>query len=252
MENTKMPVSEVLTPDEKLVADFVKTRTKKVLEDIQKLSREQNTDLSEWAESFAYLARTYGRDSDETFKWFKYYFREGMIPANVALPLVVQVYLDSSVDGGFVNTFAKAFKQEPEENRNQRIEDMKKELAEYIDSEGCLTVYRGSFERPFGREDDASRVIEKGFAFTLDKAVAKNYATCWFPETAKIYTVKAPLADVAWYSNYDEEKTVILLPQNKGGQWTVVTEEIVPESEYGSASEKAIAGQAYTSTFKRR
>ena len=131
MDHTKMPMSEVLTPDEKLVADFIKTRTKKVLDDIQRLSKEQNADISEWAESFAYLARTYGRDSDETFKWFKYYFREGMIPANVALPLVVQVYLDSSVDGGFVNTFAKAFKQEPEDVRNQRIEDMKQELAEY-------------------------------------------------------------------------------------------------------------------------
>ena len=114
---------EVLTPDEKLVADFVKTRTKKVLDDIQRLSKEQNTDLSEWAESFAYLARTYGRDSDETFKWFKYYFREGLIPANVALPLVVQVYLDSSVDGGFVNTFAKAFKQEPEQVTGRTVKD---------------------------------------------------------------------------------------------------------------------------------
>ena len=79
MENTKMPKSEVLTPDEALVADFIKTRTKKVLDDIQKLSREQNNDLSQWAESFACLARTYGRDSDETFKWFKYYFREGLL-----------------------------------------------------------------------------------------------------------------------------------------------------------------------------
>ena len=187
MENTKMPKSEVLTPDEALVADFIKTRTKKVLDDIQKLSKEQNNDLSQWAESFAYLARTYGRDSDETFKWFKYYFREGLIPANVALPLVVQIYLDSSVDGGFVNTFARAFKQEPEEDKKQRIKGMKKELAEYLDDEGHLIVYRGSFERPFGREEDASRVIEKGFAFSLDREVAKNYAVCWFPETAKIY-----------------------------------------------------------------
>ena len=128
MEKTKMPKSEVLTPDEALVADFIKTRTKKVLDDIQKLSKEQNNDLSQWAESFAYLARTYGRDSDETFKWFKYYFREGLIPAN-----------------------------EPEEDKKQRIKGMKKELAEYLDDEGHLIVYRGSFERPFGREEDASR-----------------------------------------------------------------------------------------------
>ena len=252
MENTKMPKSEVLTPDEVLVADFIKTRTKKVLDDIQKLSKEQNNDLSQWAESFAYLARTYGRDSDETFKWFKYYFREGLIPANVALPLVVQIYLDSSVDGGFVNTFARAFKQEPEEDKKQRIKGMKKELAEYLDDEGHLIVYRRSFERPFGREEDASRVIEKGFAFSLDREVAKNYAVCWFPETAKIYEVKAPLSDVAWYCNYDEEKTVILLPQNKGGQWAVASEEVVPKSEYGSDSEKAVAVQAYAATFKRK
>ena len=37
MDHTKMPMSEVLTPDEKLVADFIKTRTKKVLDDIQRL-----------------------------------------------------------------------------------------------------------------------------------------------------------------------------------------------------------------------
>lgn len=58
----------------------------------------------------------------------------------------------------------RAFKQEPEEDKKQRIKGMKKELAEYLDDEGHLIVYRGSFERPFGREEDASRVIEKGFA----------------------------------------------------------------------------------------
>ena len=64
--------------------------------------------------------------------------------------------------------------------------------------------------------------------------------------------MKAPLSDVAWYSNYDEEKTVILLPQNKGGQWTVASEKVVPSSEYGSDAEKAVAVQAYASTFKRK
>ena len=161
MDHTKMPMNEVLTPDEKLVADFIKTRTKKVLDDIQRLSKEQNADISEWAESFAYLARTYGRDSDETFKWFKYYFREGMIPANVALPLVVQVYLDSSVDGGFVNTFAKAFKQEPEDVRNQRIEDMKQELAEYIDSDGNLTVTAAALSAHLAEKTTPAELLRK-------------------------------------------------------------------------------------------
>ena len=36
------------------------------------------------------------------------------------------------MDGGFVNTFARAFKQEPEEDKKQRIKGMKKELAEEI------------------------------------------------------------------------------------------------------------------------
>ena len=82
--------------------------------------------------------------------------------------------------------------------------------------------------------------------------MAKNYATCWFPETAKIYEVKAPLSKCGMVQHYDEEKTVILLPQNKGGQWTVTSEEVVPSSEYGSDSEKAVAVQAYASTFKRK
>ena len=251
MEEVRMPKSEVLTPDEKIMADFIKTRTKKVLDDIQRLSRENVQDLSAWEQSFSYLSRTYGRDSDETFKWYKYYFREGLIPDGVALPLLVQVYLDGRVDGGFVNILARAVKREPEEVKAARIEEMKRELAEYISEDGRLTVYRGSFEKPFGCENDASREIDRAFSFTFDKEVAKYYACCWFPEKARIYEVKTDLADVAWYTNYDEEKTVILLPQSKGAQWQVISETIVPESEYGSESEKKNARMSYNATFKK-
>lgn len=31
-----------------------------------------------------------------------------------------------------------------------------------------------------------------------------------------------------------------MLPQNKGGQWTVASEEVVPKSEYGSVLKKPL------------
>lgn len=252
MENIKMPKTEVLTPDEKVMADFIKTRTKKVLDDIRNLSQEKNRDVNAWETSFAYLSRTYGRDSDEAFKWYKYYFREGLIPDEVALPLLIQVYLDGAVDGGFVNVLARAVKCEPEEIKAARIGEMKTELAEQIDEEGRLTVYRGSFEKPFGCENDASRDIERAFSFTLDKEVAKYYACCWYPQTAKVYEVKTDLSDVAWYSNYDEEKIVILMPRSKGGQWQILSETVIPDSEYGPESGKNNARASYNAAFKRR
>ena len=250
MDSVKIPRSEVLTEDEKLVADFIKTRTKKVLADIQALADMKVQDISAWSESFAYLSRTYGRSSDETFKWYKYYFREQLIPDTVALPLLVQVYLDGAVDKGFVNTLVRAMKREPEDVKASRIDSMRRELAEQIDEDGLLTVYRGSFEKPFGKEDDASRTIDRAFCFTLDAEVAKHYACCWFPETAKVYKVKTPLTDVAWHNLYDEEKNVILMPQSKGGTWQVVEETVIPPSEYGTEAEAKTAKQSYVSLFK--
>lgn len=250
MNNDKITMTEVLTPDEKLVADFIKTRTQKVLTDIQTLSKDNVEDLGPWSASFAYLSKTYGRDSDETFKWFKYYFREQLIPGAVALPLLVQVYLDGKVDGGFVNILSRAMKQEPEAVKAARIEEMKQELAEYMDEDGRLTVYRGSFEKPFGREDDASRTIDRAFVFTLDKEVAKHYACCWYPETAKMHEVKVDLSEVAWYSKYDEEKIVMLLPQSKGAQWQAVSETVIPEAEYDAKISKDEARQSYVALFK--
>lgn len=250
MDSVKIPKSEVLTEDEKLVADFIKTRTKKVLADIQSLSEMKVQDLSAWSESFAYLSRTYGRSSDETFKWYKYYFREQLIPDAIALPLLIQVYLDGAVDKGFVNTLVRAMKREPEDVKKERIDSMRRELAEYIDEDGLLTVYRGSFDKPFGREADASRSIDRAFSYTLDPEVAKHYACCWFPETAKIYKVKTSLTDVAWHNLYDEEKNVILMPQNKGGSWQVVEEKVIPSSEYNNKVDEKTAKQAYASLFK--
>jgi hypothetical protein len=250
MKKTELMKNEVLTQDEKLVADFIKTRTKKVLADIQALSEMKVQDLNAWSESFIYLARTYGRGSDETFKWYKYYFREHLIPDAVALPLLVQVYFDGQVDNGFVNTFVKAVACEPAEIKAGRMEEMKKNLTEFMDEDGKIILYRGSFKKPFGSENDSSRAIERAFTFTLDKEIARQYACGWFPEEAKIYTVKANLEDIAWYNLYDEEKTVLMIPQSKGGMWQVVEETDVPASEFGTEAERRAARQVYNASFK--
>ncbi len=250
-KNDRIQVMESLTEDEALVNDFIQTRLKKVLADIKELADTKSDDEMAWSASFTYLSRTYGRNSDETFKWYKYYLREQMLPEGIALPLLIQIYMDATVDKGFVNILSRVMKAEAAETKQARLEEMKKEMAEYMDEDGKITLYRGCFDKPFGTEEDASRTIDKGFTFSLDKDVAKHYAKCWFPKTAKVYTVKADPADIAWYSLYDEEKTVIALPQSKGSAIQVVAEEIVPGSEYGTMDEMRNARQAYIMSFKK-
>ena len=72
----------------------------------------------------------------------------------------------------------------------------------------------------------------------------------WFPEKAWIYEGRVKLSDIAYCSVYDEEKTIILIPQFKGGQWTIENTEEVPESEYGSEDEKKEARADYVAAFK--
>ena len=92
MADNILNMGPVLTPDEKILDDYIKTRMKKTLSDINALSEEGSTDLMEWSSAFTYLISTYGRNSDEAFKWFKYYLKEGKIPAEVAMPLLIQIY----------------------------------------------------------------------------------------------------------------------------------------------------------------
>jgi hypothetical protein len=241
--------NNILTPDEKVLTDFIKTRTDKALADLEALAAAGSNDQAAWSSAFTYLTKTYGRDSDEPFKWYKYYLRENKIPAEVALPLLIQIYMDSTVDQGFVNIMARVIRREPEDVREARLKDLRNDMAAVLDEEGHFTAYRGSFEKPFGIYDDASRPIEKAFCFTLEPSVAEQYAVCWFPKTAKVYTVSASLEDVVWCNMYDEEKTLILMPQSKGGQFKVTEEKAAAPDQ---SQNKSSAMAAYHANFVRK
>jgi len=245
-------IKNILTEDEKAINDYIKTRLNKVLGDIRDLTDEKSEDLIAWSSAFSYLSKTYGKSSDEPFKWFKYYLREGKIPASVQLPLLMQIYSDGAVDKGFVNILARVFKNEPAEDKQRRMNDIRSELKKYLDTDGMLCLYRGSFKRPFGTKDDESRPIERAFAFTLEESVALHYATCWYPETATIYTVQVPVEEVARYSLYEEDKPVIIIPQSKGGSFKVISERDIPKSEYHPDEDEKIAKYAYRSNFESR
>lgn len=235
----------ILTPDEAKLADFLKVREKQVMEDIRRMAAQESVDEVAWSRAFTSLSRIYGSQSDETFKWYKYFLRQGMIPQQVQMSLLVQLYMDASVDAGFVNTFAKVMKNETPQQRDDRIREMKEQLAANLDEDGDLLLYRGSFVRAFADRDDSSRPIERAFCFTLDEKTALQYATVWYPEKAYVYKVKVPCEDVAWYSLYNEEKTVIALPQYKGGGLQIIEERLVPKEEYGPKEEESAARQAY-------
>ena len=235
----------VLTPDEAKLADFLKVREKQVMEDIRRMAEEKSEDGVSWSRAFTSLSRIYGSKSDETFKWYKYFLRQGMIPQPVQMSLLVQLYMDASVDAGFVNTFARVMKNETPQQREDRIREMKQQLAANLDEDGDLCLYRGAFVRAFADREDSSKPIDRAFCFTLDEKTAHQYATIWYPEKAYVYKVKVPCEDVAWYSLYNEEKTVIALPQYKGGGLQVIEERLIPEEEYGPQEEKSAARQAY-------
>lgn len=245
MEDNSIKMSPVLTPDEKILDDFIKTRMKKTLSDINSLSEEGSTDLMKWSAAFTYLISTYGRDSDEPFKWFKYYLKEGKIPAEVAMPLLIQIYIDGSVDKGFANTMARIYRNEPEEVKNRRVMEMKDDLGKLVTADGKVVVYRGAFSRPFGIHQDESTPIEKAVTFTSDAETAKNYACCWYPEKAYLYEALVPLEEVLWYGAFSEDKTVIVLPQFKGGSIEIKNVTEIPENEYDNKIDRKQAMAAY-------
>ncbi len=242
-------VRNVLLEDKAKVDDFVQTRMRKALADLKVLTEEGTEDLIEWSSCFSYLSHTYGRDSDETFKWYKYYLREGKIPASVQLPLLLQVQSAGAVDAGFVNILARVMKNEPAQDRERRIRMMKDELASSIDEDGNLRIYRGTFRKPFGKVEDGSRPIEKAYAFTIDESAAIHYATCWYPESAKVYTALVPLEEVAKYNLYEEDKPVIILPKSKGGTMRVIEERDLSREDYQPAGPEEEAKAAYQANF---
>ena len=245
-------IRNVLTQDEKAINDFINVRMKKVLADIKDLVEERSEDLIAWSFAFSYLCETYGQASDEPFKWYKYYLREGSIPASVQLPVLMQIYGDSSVDKGFPNILKKVYANEPAQDKERRISAMKKELAKYLDKDGRLCAYRGSFQKPFGTKNDESRPIEKAFSFSLDESAALHYAVCWFPASAQLYTVQVPLEEVMSYNLYEEDKPVVVLPQSKGGTFQVISQRDVDRSEYHSSEEEKYARHAYYTNFESR
>ena len=161
----------------------------------------------------------------------------------------MQVQSAGAVDAGFVNVLARVMKQEPEKEKERRIRTMKQELASSIDKDGMLCVYRGVFQRPFGKVDDGSRPIEKAFAFTTEESIAVRYATCWYPESARVYTVQVPLEEVARYNIYEEDKPVVILPQSKGGSVKVIQERILSREDYEPAGTEDEAKMAYKANF---
>ncbi len=235
----------VLTADERMLRDYIQTKTQQVLKDLDSLAARGEEQLDPWSADFATLVRTCGKNSPEAFRWFKYYLREGRIPAAVQLPLLVQIYLDSTVDAGFMNILARLLKNEPQDRREERMQQTKKALQSVCSEDGILTLYRGSFEKPFGYMDDASRPIEKAFSFTTREDIAKRYAVMWFPARAAIYKVSVPVEDAAGYLLYDEEETVVLLPKVKGGRLEILETREIPKEEYGSAEEEKMARESY-------
>ena len=240
-----------LDVNEQLVADFIKMRVQKVLKDIDEMVKNGAKDVSDWQDQFAHLIRVYGRDSEEPFKWYKYYLREGKLPLEVALPILIQIYMDGSVDKGFVNILAKVAANEPEEAKADRKARLSQVLADKIGEDGKVLLFRGEFKKPFGLYEDEIRSVEKAFCFTTSEKVAGHYAVCWYPEESAVISACADLDTILWYTNFNEEENVIILPVFKGGQLSDVNRRIVTKDDFKPPVDKGTAQRAYLQNIRK-
>ncbi len=252
MNEQEMMAGSVLTPDEQVLRDFVESRQKKAEAEIERLRAEGSEDLTAWSGNFTLLTKTYGKSSTEPFKLFKYYMRQDMIPKSIARDLLMQLYMDAQVDAGFVNLLARVMREETEAAKAARIEDLKMDLGKKVDENGCVTVYRGCFEKPFGIYDDGSRPFEKAFTFTTDPEAARHYACCWYPAKAQIITASVPVEEIVWYGAYQEDKPVVILPVFKGGSARLTgTEDLAADTYEQNKIDRKTSLAAYAAEFRR-
>lgn len=78
-----------------------------------------------------------------------------------------------------------------------------KKLLKYADSEGYLTVYRGSTPK--------STPIERAISYTLDLNVAIKFATKFYEQSPRVYKAKVHVDDVRLYTDDRSEQEVIVM-----------------------------------------
>lgn len=78
-----------------------------------------------------------------------------------------------------------------------------KKLLKYADSEGYLTVYRGTTPK--------STPIERAISYTLDLNVAIKFATKFYEQSPRVYKAKVHVNDVRLYTDDRSEQEVIVM-----------------------------------------
>lgn len=201
--------------------------------EIDDLAKEKCLKCEIWKFAFEDYALAVGNKSPETYKLYRKLVRNGSIPMEVQLDLLVHIYIHNRVLSDFPRYLMSAYKKYPEE-----LKDFKKEcnsicLKDYIDTDGYITVYRGEYNNAAcGSSIDLNRAV----SFTLDYGRARFFACRLNPQNAVIYTAKVHIDDLIWYTDEREEKEVIIRPMERGGKLVDLKVEEVSPAEYYSKS----------------
>ncbi len=201
--------------------------------EINDLAKEGCLKCEIWKFAFGDYALAIGKKSSETYKLYRKLVRNGSIPMEVQLDLLVDIYIHNRVLSDFPRYLVSAYKKYPEE-----LKDFKKEcnsicLKDYIDTDGYITVYRGEYNNA---TCGSSINLNRAVSFTLDYDRAKFFACRFYPEKSFIYIVKVHIDDLIWYTDEREEKEVIIRPMVRGGKLEDLKVEEVSPAEYYSKS----------------
>lgn len=240
-DEDEVSCNDFKTPREYM--EFRKARVQLLLEEakikaeaeIDELVKEKCLKCEIWKFAFGDYALAVGKKSSETYKLYRKLVRNGSIPIEVQLDLLVDIYIHNRVLSDFPKYLVSAYKKYPEE-----LKDFKKEcnaisLKDYIDKDGYIMVYRGEYiDAACGN----SIHINKAVSFTLDYEKARFFACRFNPQKAVIYTAKFHIDDLIWYTDEREEKEVIIRPMERGGKLVDLKAEEVSPAEYYSKNNK--------------
>lgn len=147
-------------------------------------------------------------DSHHAWDFFEAIYED--LPTQYRIPLMLEtVYQNYKVDYGTIAGYISNYIfHETPEMREQRIAANQKSLAEYLNADGTITLYRGVAE--------GTLLPECAVSYTVDKAVAEHFVEYHKERHHKrfggVYTRTIDISQVLYYSNSRKEQEVFIIP----------------------------------------
>lgn len=181
----------------------------------------------EWIDWFTKCGLTYGLHNGVTYEIFTTLINGGRMPDDMQLPILIDLYTNMKTQKTCKHYFKKALKVEPPEMAKARMAGIREQLAELIDQDGNIMIYRGVGVAKFGKASATSLELNRAISFTTSYDKAVWFAQRFPAEQALVYTARVPIDDIVYYTDEREEEEAIFIPKKgKTQDYIISTEEV--------------------------